>query len=90
MATLGQVEAVVHFIQSYINDSKKPTKASFYCPSRNESFNLLKLIKNQIGAEKEGKNAIRLEHLTIFIYHKEDRWHIHIRNNDLVEPKGPM
>lgn len=88
MATVAQVNAVVHFIQSYINDSKKPTKSSFYCPR--ESFNLLKEVKNKIGADKADKNAISFEHLTIFIFHKEDRWYIHIRNNDLVEPKGPM
>ena len=90
MATLGQVEAVIRFIQNYMNDSKKSTKAAFYCSSRSNSFSLLKMIKNQIGAEKAGKNAIRVEHLTIYIFHKDEYWHIHIRNNDLVEPKGPM
>jgi hypothetical protein len=90
MATLGQVEAVVRFIQNYMNDSNKPTKTAFYCSSPSNSFSLLNMIKNQIGAEKAGKNAIRLEHLTIYIFHKDEYWHIHIRNNDLVEPKGPM
>ena len=43
MATLGQVEAVVRFIQNYMNDSKKSTKAAFYCSSRSNSFSLLKI-----------------------------------------------
>jgi hypothetical protein len=88
MVTLQQIDEVVKFINDYMNDSKKPTKTSFYCPRG--SFNLLKQIKNQIDAQKGGKNAIIKDYLTIYIFNKNQRWHIHIKNNDLIEPRGPM
>jgi hypothetical protein len=89
MVTIEQIDEIVKFIQNYINDSNCPIEISFYCPYYG-SFNLLETIKTQIGAIKSGKNAIIIDHLTVFIYHKDDRWNIHIRNNDLVEPRGPM
>ena len=89
MVSNEQIEVIIKFIQDYINDSNCPIQLSFYCPYYG-SFNLLETVRNQINATQSGKNSINIDHLTVFIYHKEDRWYIHIRNNDLVEPRGPM
>jgi hypothetical protein len=89
MVTVEQIGEIVRFIQDYINDSNKPIEISFYCPYYG-SFNLLETVKTQIGAIKSGKNSITIDHLTVFIYYKDDIWNIRIRNNDLIEPRGPM
>jgi hypothetical protein len=89
MVTIEQIDMIIKFIQNYINDSNCPIEISFYCPYYG-SFNLLETVKHQIKATKTGKHSINIDHLTVFIYHKDDRWNIRIRNNDLVEPMGPM
>jgi hypothetical protein len=85
---LSDIDDIVQFIHNYIIDNNSQFKMTI---ASNKEINLLKIIKLKLNAENYGKNSLIYDdNIIIYIYYNNYKWHINIKNMNLIEPVGPI